>query len=124
MPAISLRKTMILRFLLPAIFVSHDRIVDEKKDGKKGNKPQLGLNKLWDKVGHSVCLIATHLLKKHMSLVQKVRNMISAHPRVTTTAAMFGIGLAITFVIGSVVGVFDHSHLANAIHQHNHSSQP
>jgi hypothetical protein len=49
-----------------------------------------------------------------MSLVQKLRNAISAHPRITTTAAVFGIGLAITFVVGSVVGAFDHSHVAFA----------
>jgi len=40
-----------------------------------------------------------------MSLIQKVRNAISAHPRITTTAAVFGIGLAITVVIGTVAGV-------------------
>lgn len=49
-----------------------------------------------------------------MSLVQKLRNAVSAHPRVITTAAVFGIGLAITAIVGSVIGVFDHSHLANA----------
>ncbi len=66
---------------------------------------------------HSVCLITTHLLKKQMSLVQKVRNAISAHPRVTTTAAVFGIGLAITVIVGSVIGAFDHSHFALARNQ-------
>ena len=49
-----------------------------------------------------------------MSLVQQPRNAISAHPRVTSAAAEFGIGLAITFVRRSVVGVFDHSHAAFA----------
>jgi hypothetical protein len=57
-----------------------------------------------------------------MSLVQKVRNAISAHPRVTTTAAVFGIGLAITFVVGSVIGVFDHSHIAFATQNNQASS--
>ena len=50
---------------------------------------------------------------------EKVRNAISARPGIVTTAAMFGIGLVITFVIGSVVGVFDHSHAAFAITQTN-----
>ena len=50
------------------------------------------------------CLVTTGVLNNRMSLVQKVRNAISAHPRVTTTAAAFGIGLAMTVVIGSVVG--------------------
>jgi hypothetical protein len=58
-----------------------------------------------------------------MSLVQKVLNAISAHPRVTTTAAVFGIGLAITAIVGSVIGAFDHSHTAfaagNANGNHN-----
>ena len=63
---------------------------------------------------HSVCLITACVLKKQMSLVQKLRNVISAHPRVTTTVAVFGIGLAITVIVGSVVGAFDHSHLADA----------
>ena len=49
-----------------------------------------------------------------MSLIQKLRNAVSAHPRITTTLAVFGIGLAITAIVGSVIGVFDHSHLANA----------
>jgi hypothetical protein len=53
-----------------------------------------------------------------MSLVKKVRNAINAHPRVTATAVVFGIGLAITFV-----GALDHSHLANAISQMNNNQQ-
>lgn len=56
-----------------------------------------------------------------MSLVKKVRNTINAinaHPRVTTAAVVFGIGLAITFV-----GALDHSHLANAISQMNNNQQ-
>ena len=39
-----------------------------------------------------------------MSLVQKGRNAVSAHPRVTTTAAIFGIGLAIIAAISAVPG--------------------
>lgn len=39
-----------------------------------------------------------------MSLVQKGRNAVSAHPRVTTTAAVFGIGLAIIAAISAVPG--------------------
>jgi hypothetical protein len=46
---------------------------------------------------------------------EKVRNAISARPGLVTTAAMFGIGLAITFVVGTVVGAFEQSHVAHAL---------
>jgi hypothetical protein len=44
-------------------------------------------------------------------------NMITTHPKLVT----FGIGLAITFVIGTAIGMVDHNQ-AFAIHQHNHAS--
>ena len=37
-------------------------------------------------------------------------NAISAHPKLVT----FGIGLAITFAIGTAIGMIDHSHMAFA----------
>jgi hypothetical protein len=49
-----------------------------------------------------------------MSLVQKVRSALDAHPRITTAAAVFGIGLAITAIVGSVIGMLDHIHMAQA----------
>ena len=36
-----------------------------------------------------------------MSIKTKIMNIITAHPKLVT----FGIGLAITFVIGSTIGV-------------------
>ena len=38
-------------------------------------------------------------------------NMITAHPKVVT----FGIGLGITFVIGTAIGMVDHQQVASAI---------
>ena len=46
-----------------------------------------------------------------MPLKDKIINTITAHPKMVT----FGIGLAITFVIGTVIGMFDHGQLANAV---------
>jgi hypothetical protein len=40
-----------------------------------------------------------------MSLKGKIMNMITAHPKLVT----FGIGLAITFVIGTAIGMVDHN---------------
>jgi hypothetical protein len=39
------------------------------------------------------------------SLKEKVLNSITAHPKLVT----FGIGLAITFVIGTAIGMVDHN---------------
>jgi glutamate/tyrosine decarboxylase-like PLP-dependent enzyme len=50
-----------------------------------------------------------------MSLVQKIHNAVSAHPCVVTTVAVFGIGLAITAIVGSVTGMIDNNHIAQAI---------
>jgi hypothetical protein len=49
-----------------------------------------------------------------MSLIQKVRNVLSTHPGFITAAAVFGIGLPITGILGLVSEVFDHSHAALA----------
>ncbi len=43
-------------------------------------------------------------------LKNKLVNIIASHPKIVT----FGIGLAITFVIGTAIGMVDHN-LANAI---------
>jgi hypothetical protein len=40
-----------------------------------------------------------------MSLKTKIMNTLTAHPKFVT----FGIGLAITFVIGAAIGMVDHS---------------
>jgi hypothetical protein len=40
-----------------------------------------------------------------MSLKDKIVNIITAHPKLVT----FGIGLAITFVIGTAIGMVDHN---------------
>ena len=39
-----------------------------------------------------------------MSLKDKIMNMVTAHPKLVT----LGIGLAITFVIGTAIGMVDH----------------
>jgi hypothetical protein len=39
-----------------------------------------------------------------MSLKTKIMNLLTAHPKLVT----FGIGLAITFVIGTAIGMVDH----------------
>ncbi len=38
-----------------------------------------------------------------MSLKDKIMNVLVAHPKLVT----FGIGMAITFVVGTVIGMFD-----------------
>ena len=40
-----------------------------------------------------------------MSLKDKIMNIISAHPKFVT----FGIGLAITFVVGTAIGMLNHN---------------
>lgn len=39
------------------------------------------------------------------SLKQKIINTITAHPKI----AIFGIGLAITFVVGTAIGMVEHN---------------
>jgi hypothetical protein len=53
-------------------------------------------------------------------------NSITAHPKL----AIFGIGFAITFVVGIAVGMAEHGQITSeafahrqSIHQHNHASQ-
>jgi hypothetical protein len=53
-----------------------------------------------------------------MSIIkQKLRNAVSAHPKLVT----LGIGLAIIMAVGTTIGMLDHSHMAFAIQQHNHA---
>jgi uncharacterized membrane protein len=40
-----------------------------------------------------------------MSFKDKIMNIITAHPKLVT----FAIGLAITFVLGTVIGMLDHN---------------
>ncbi|MDQ6722749.1 MAG: hypothetical protein M3Z01_00575 [Thermoproteota archaeon] len=40
-----------------------------------------------------------------MSLKTKIMNVITAHPKLVT----FGIGFAITFVVGIAIGLVDHN---------------
>jgi len=54
------------------------------------------------------------------SLKEKVLSAITSHPRLVT----FGIGLAITFVIGTAIGLVDHNLVfAQSINQKNHAGQ-
>jgi hypothetical protein len=39
-----------------------------------------------------------------MSFKDKIMNLLSAHPKLVT----FGIGLAVTFVVGIAIGMLDH----------------
>ena len=45
-----------------------------------------------------------------MSIKTKIINIITEHPKLVT----FGIGLAITFVVGTAIGMLDHGQLAFA----------
>jgi hypothetical protein len=45
-----------------------------------------------------------------MSLKDKIINVLTSHPKLVT----FGIGLAITFAIGTAIGMFDRSQIAFA----------
>ena len=50
-----------------------------------------------------------------MSLINKIKNMILImHPKLVT----FGIGLTITFVVGTAIGMVDHNHMAFASSGH------
>ena len=44
-----------------------------------------------------------------MSLKTKIVNVVAAHPKLVT----LGIGLAITFVIGTTIGMVDHQAFAS-----------
>ena len=48
-------------------------------------------------------------------LKEKLLNSITIHPKIAT----LGIGLAITFVIGTAIGMVDHSQQVFAINQQN-----
>jgi uncharacterized membrane protein len=56
-----------------------------------------------------------------MSLKDKIMNTITAHPKLVT----FGIGLVITFVIGTAIGMVEHNQafgfLNNNGNGHNHN---
>jgi hypothetical protein len=39
-----------------------------------------------------------------MSIKSKIMNLLTANPKI----AIFGVGLAITFVIGTAIGMVDH----------------
>jgi uncharacterized membrane protein len=54
-----------------------------------------------------------------MSLKTKIMNIITAHPKLVT----FGIGLGITFVIGTAIGLVDHQQAFASISQRNHQHQ-
>jgi hypothetical protein len=49
-----------------------------------------------------------------MSFKDKIMNTITTHPKIVT----FGIGLAITFVIGTAIGLVDHSSVYAATNAH------
>jgi hypothetical protein len=51
-----------------------------------------------------------------MSFKDKIMNVITAHPKLVT----FGIGLGITFVIGTAIGMVDHNQ-AFAYNNGNHN---
>ena len=46
-----------------------------------------------------------------MSLRDKIINALTAHPKLVT----FGIGLAVTFAIGTAIGMLDNQALASQI---------
>jgi hypothetical protein len=52
-----------------------------------------------------------------MSLKTKIMNLLTAHPTLVT----FGIGLAITFVIGAAIGMVDHQAFAGPINSGSNS---
>jgi|tagenome__1003787_1003787.scaffolds.fasta_scaffold20548252_2 hypothetical protein len=43
-----------------------------------------------------------------MSTKTKIMNIVTSHPKLVT----LGIGLAITFTIGTVIGMLDHNQIA------------
>jgi hypothetical protein len=46
------------------------------------------------------------------TLKEKVLNTITAHPKLVT----LGIGLAITFVVGTAIGMIDHNNIPEALY--------
>jgi len=54
-----------------------------------------------------------------MSLKTKIMNIITAHPKLVT----FGIGLTITFVIGTAIGMVDHNQAFAITNQTNQNNQ-
>jgi hypothetical protein len=55
-------------------------------------------------------LLYLQFLYRMKSFKNKIMNLLTAHPKLVT----FGIGLAITFVIGAAIGVVDSGHNAFA----------
>ena len=53
------------------------------------------------------------------SLKEKMIDAITAHPKLVT----LGIGLAITFVVGTAIGMLDHNQVFASISQRNHQHQ-
>jgi len=54
-----------------------------------------------------------------MSLKTKIMNVVTAHPKLVT----FGVGLAVTFVVGTAIGMVDHNQAFANIHMSNTQSQ-
>jgi hypothetical protein len=52
-----------------------------------------------------------------MSLKDKIMNMSIKHPKLVT----LGIGLGITFVIGTAIGMLEHHNLADALAAYGNS---
>jgi hypothetical protein len=57
---------------------------------------------------------------KLMLLKDKIMNKITEHPKLV----IFGIGLAVTFVIGTAIGTVDHNQAFAGIHIGSSQSQP
>ena len=54
-----------------------------------------------------------------MSLKDKIINAVTAQPKIVT----FGIGLVITFVVATAIGMIDHNQAFANIHMSNTQSQ-
>jgi len=54
-----------------------------------------------------------------MSLKTKIMNVVTAHPKLVT----LGVGLAVTFVVGTAIGMVDHNQAFANIHMSNTQSQ-
>jgi hypothetical protein len=55
-------------------------------------------------------LLYLQFLYRMKSFKDKIMNIITAHPKLVT----FGIGLSVTFVIGTAIGMFDHGQKVEA----------
>jgi hypothetical protein len=53
-----------------------------------------------------------------MSFTSKIINVIASHPKLVT----FVIGLAVTFAIGTAIGMVDHGQAFAKANHHNHAS--